>query len=204
MADLIQKGDTLFTIDLQDGFHHVKLHPDFTKYLGFYWRGKFYEWQVLCFGVSIAPYYFHKLIRPVVQHLRSNNVRLAPFVDDFLLMVRQLVCQQQKAFTLTTLQTLGWHPNWDKCNLEESTTATFVGFNIDSNTDNGPWLKVLPSKLRKLKRAIIQIFHRQYVSVRSLARVAGQCIAMTKAIIPGKLLLRNIYRCIATKNIVGL
>ena len=37
-----------------------------------------------------------------------------------------------------------------------------------------------------------------YVSARDLAKVAGQCISMTKAIVPGKLLLHNIYRIIAS------
>ena len=36
-----------------------------------------------------------------------------------------------------------------------------------------------------------------HVSARDLAKVAGQCISMTKAIVPGKMLLCNIY-CIIT------
>ena len=40
----------------------------------------------------------------------------------------------------------------------------------------------------------------QFVSARALAKVAGQCIAMTKAIVPGKLLLCNIYRVIASRT----
>ena len=35
---------------------------------------------------------------------------------------------------------------------------------------------------------------------RMLAKVAGQCIAMTRAILPGKLLLRNVYRLLSKKT----
>ncbi|GFN75445.1 transposon tf2-9 polyprotein [Plakobranchus ocellatus] len=37
-------------------------------------------------------------------------------------------------------------------------------------------------------------------TARALARIAGQCISMTKAVIPAKLLLRNLYRCIKQKS----
>ena len=38
------------------------------------------------------------------------------------------------------------------------------------------------------------------ISAKLLAHVAGQCVAMTKAILPGKLLLRNVYRLLSTKE----
>ena len=31
-------------------------------HLGISWRGQYYVWHSLCFGVSIAPYYFNKII----------------------------------------------------------------------------------------------------------------------------------------------
>lgn len=34
----------------------------------------------------------------------------------------------------------------------------------------------------------------------ALARIAGKCVSMSKCIVPGKLLLRNIYRLLATKT----
>ena len=36
--------------------------------------------------------------------------------------------------------------------------------------------------------------------LRMLAKIAGQCIAMTRAIVPGKLLLCNVYRILAKKS----
>ena len=51
MADLIEPKDQMVTINLKDGFHHVKIHPEFQKYLSIYWKGNNYVWQVLPFGV---------------------------------------------------------------------------------------------------------------------------------------------------------
>ena len=55
-------------------------------------------------------------------------------------------------------------------------------------------------KTRKLKRSLVGILQKTHSTARMLVRIAGQCIAMTKAIIPGKLLLRNLYRLLATRK----
>ena len=34
---LIQKDDFLFSFDFKSGYHHIEIHPDFYKYLGFSW-----------------------------------------------------------------------------------------------------------------------------------------------------------------------
>ena len=41
---------------------------------------------------------------------------------------------------------------------------------------------------------------KKVLSARSLARISGQCIAMSKAIIPAKLLLRNIYKVLRKRT----
>ena len=71
VADLIEPNDELITVDLKDGFHHVKIHPNFQKFLGISWSGR-YVWQVLPFGVQCAPYFIYKIVRPVVIYLGSG------------------------------------------------------------------------------------------------------------------------------------
>ena len=99
------------------------------------------------------------------------------------------------------MRRLGWKPNLEKCDLSPTCQTTFVGFDVNSNTVNGPWIKVLPAKVRKLRRSIVNILKTNMpITARMLAWVAGQCVAMSRAIVPGKLLLRNVYRVIATKQ----
>ena len=69
----------MIMIDLEDGFHHIGINPEYHKYLGFTWKGKFYVWIALPFGVQCAPYYFNKIVRPVVKFIRENGIRMAPF-----------------------------------------------------------------------------------------------------------------------------
>ena len=200
VSELIQEGDILLTIDIKDGFHHIKVKEGFRQYIGFLWREQFYQWRTLCFGVSIAPYYFNKIVRPLIAYLRSKDIRIAPFVDDFLLMIRQLLVASQRLLVLETMARLGWTPNLEKCDFSETTHKVFVGFLISSTSDNGPWIKVLPQKIRKLRRCIVQTLHSHSLTARKLANIAGQCVSMVRAILPGKLLLRNIYRVISSKS----
>ena len=198
VSDLILQDDVLKTIDVRDGFHHVPLCEEHQTYVGISWNGKYYVWTKLCFGLADAPYYFHKTIHPMIRYLRQQNVRLVPFVDNFLIMMKTSMTQVHKNLVLDTMVCLGWHPNYEKCDLSETSVATFVGFTINASTPQGPWIKVLPNKIRKLRCAIVKALHVQTMHVRALAGIAGQCVAMSKAIVPGKLLLRNIYRIIAS------
>ena len=201
VAEMIQKDDILMTVNVKDGFHHILVQQEHRTYLDIYWKQKFYVWRTLCFGVAVALYYFNKILRPVIGYLRRIGVHLAPFVDDLCLLMRKCIAIMQSQLVLTTLQHRGWTPNIDKCDLTMTCRTTFVGFMITSDGDNGPWIKVLPEKIRKLKRAIVRLLHNaREVSVRTIARVAGQCIAMSKAIVPGKLLLRNVYRTIVSRS----
>ena len=45
---------------------------------------------------------------------------------------------------------------------------------------------------------LVKTLNSMHVSARDLAKVAGQCISMTKAIVPGKMLLCNIYLIITS------
>ena len=55
-------------------------------------------------------------------------------------------------------------------------------------------------KLHKLKRHISAALKCEWINARFLAKIAGECIAMMRAIVPAKLLLRNIYRTLETKS----
>ena len=45
----------------------------------------YYRWTVCPFGLSCSPYYFYKVLRPVITYLRVLGIRVSVFVDDVLL-----------------------------------------------------------------------------------------------------------------------
>ncbi len=75
--------------DLKSGYHHVDIFPGHRKYLGFSWTFKngvqrFFEFNVLPFGLSTAPYIFTKLLRPLVKLWRSRGFHSLVYLDDGL------------------------------------------------------------------------------------------------------------------------
>ena len=117
VADLIEPNYQLVTVDLKDGFHHVRIHVEFQKYLGVSWRGNYYMWQVLPFGVQCAPYFFYKILWPVVTFLREDNIRRYLLVDNFLLMASSMFVMDHKDFLLDMLQDYSWQVKVEKCQL---------------------------------------------------------------------------------------
>ena len=75
-----------------------------------------------------------------------------------------------KEFVIQTLQELGWHINWKKCQLTPSHECVFVGFVITTHKE--PWIKVMSHKIRKLRRLIVQVLcHGMTKSVRKTNRL---------------------------------
>ena len=41
--------------DLQSGYHHIDISPNFQSFLGLSWEGKYYCFTVLPFGLKATP-----------------------------------------------------------------------------------------------------------------------------------------------------
>lgn len=72
--------------DLQSGYHHIDIDPCFQQYLGFSWKGNYFCFTVLPFGLTSAPYISTKCLRPLVKYWRKNNLKVVLYLDDGLIM----------------------------------------------------------------------------------------------------------------------
>ena len=195
---LVSSDDYMITCDLKSGFHHVPLDSDYQNYITFCWNGVYYKWKVIPFGLCLSPYYFCKIVRSVIQYFRSQGLRVMAYVDDFLLAATNTDIQNQRDYFLDTLQNLGWHVSWEKSSLDPSQAKRYLGYLL--NTAVVPEIKIPQDRIRHLKRDIRRALNSATISAKSLARIAGQCISMSLAVIPGKLLLRNTYRLLAKRK----
>ena len=73
VAEIIKPHDYMISADICDGFFHIPVTGEFTKYLGFQWRGVVYKWLRCPFGLSCSPYYFAKTMRCVLAYLRLHD-----------------------------------------------------------------------------------------------------------------------------------
>ena len=82
----IAKDSYMFSFDLKSGYHHdVEISQDHQTFLRFCWRSPdsnnevFYVFTVLLFGLSLAPYIFTRLLKPLEKHCRIQGTCIAVF-----------------------------------------------------------------------------------------------------------------------------
>jgi hypothetical protein len=69
---LAAPGDWMLSLDLQDGYHAVGIHPSDRKYFTFQVEGLgYFQYAALNFGWSLSPYVFVKMMRTVVGAMRA-------------------------------------------------------------------------------------------------------------------------------------
>ena len=201
VIEVVQPNDLLITFDIKDGFFNVPIRKDHSKYFAFRWKNKVYKWNVLCFGWSLSPYYFCKIVREFIGYLRRNGLRIVSYVDDFILAAKRLEIENHKHFTLSELKHLGFPLNEPKSDLEPSHKKKFIGFIVETcANEDSVKIRIPKERIQRVKRDIKRALKSGCVTARFLACISGQLISMTKAILPTKLLLRNVYRLLARKR----
>ena len=106
-------------------------------------------------GLACSPYFFYKVLRPVVQYLRENGLRLVLYVDDALLLGSSECIQAHKELMIDTLQSLGWRINWGKSVLVPSTCISYLGYIIDTAGKDCPVIKVKKERTKELRKSIV-------------------------------------------------
>ncbi|XP_078506464.1 LOW QUALITY PROTEIN: uncharacterized protein LOC144765813 [Lissotriton helveticus] len=180
----------------------VPIFPPHCKFLQFLWKGQTYEFRTLPFGLSSAPWCFTKLLRPVVEYLRTKGIRLIIYLDDILQMEQsrdQLLLHLQ--VTISLLQNLGFIINAQKSDLVPQQSMIFLGFRIDTRDAT---LNLPSQKISKIKKEIRKVLRQDRISLRQLARIVGLLSSSIQAIYPGPLHYRTLQRLKASHLRRGL
>ena len=77
-------GNFIFTFDLKSAYHHVLLHEEHRKFLGFKFNNKIYEFCVLPFGISCTSFIFTKICKVLVNKWRAAGQKVFLYLDDGL------------------------------------------------------------------------------------------------------------------------
>ena len=81
----LPEGCWMAKVDLKEAYWHVPVNVSFRPYLAFFWKGKFLQFKVLPFGLSIAPIVFAALMRFPVKEMERRNLKVSNYLDDFLI-----------------------------------------------------------------------------------------------------------------------
>ena len=109
----VRQGDWMVSLDLQDAYLQVPVHPDSRRFLRFTWGSSAWQFRVLCFGLSTAPQVFTRIMAPVSAEFHRRGFRLLRYLDDWLLLAASE--GQARAATsclLSLCVQLGIRVNW--------------------------------------------------------------------------------------------
>lgn len=202
-ALMFEKHDYLFKFDLKSGYHHIDIHVEHQKYLGFQWDAgtttEYYVFTVLPFGLSTACYLFTKVMRPLVRLWRARGLKAIVYLDDGIVAVkgkREALEESQRV--KKELESAGFVINLEKSQWDPSVRIEWLGFLIDLN--NGEFM-VPEQKISSLNSQLCEVTKGQLVTARQLASVVGKIMSMSLALGPvTRLMTRSLYAVLNSRT----
>ena len=170
IIQMIKPGDFFISIDLSDAYYCIAMHILSMPYLTFIFLDKFFQFTCLPQGLTSAPRIFTKVMRVILSHLRYRGIRIAAWIDDFLVAAASReICQEHAFRTFRTFEELGFIPNKEKSQLVPVQRIFHLGLVWDSieYTVGVPRDKIANVKA-KCARALSNI-----VPVRLLSSILG-------------------------------
>ena len=133
IINLIQPGDYFISIDISDAYYCIAMHILSMPYLTFIFLNVYYQFTCLPQGLTSAPRIFTKIIRIILTFLRRQDIRIAAWIDDILLVASSFsLCQEQTYKSLQTFKELGFLPNMEKSQLVPAQRIYHLGLIWDS------------------------------------------------------------------------
>ena len=111
---ILKRGDFMTVSDLDSGYWHVPIHPDFQTFLGLHFilpSGQILYWVWVCMplGIVDAAYIFTKITKPIMASLRLEGKRSSIYIDDlFNTHQTEVGCAQQEVYIHQQFFKGGW------------------------------------------------------------------------------------------------
>ena len=191
-SNIITKNCYLANLDLKDAYFMISIKEDSRKYLRFQFKNKLYQFNVLPFGLSTAPFVFTKILKPAVSTLRSWGLNSVQYLDDFLCIESDYIqCKVNIEKTCNLLQNLGFIINKEKSKILPTNECSFLGFIFDSKHMT---LKISEQKRKHNLELINSLLHKKQYTIRHLAKVLGSLTSICPAICYGWLYTKKLER----------
>jgi hypothetical protein len=125
LLDQIRGANYFTTLDLNSGYHQLRVHQNDTQKTAFRTRYGLYEFTVVPFGLTGAPAAFMKFVQFLFHHLLDQSVVV--FVDDILIYSKtEIEHRKHVKEVLDILRKNELYAKLPKCQLFQS-KVTFLG-----------------------------------------------------------------------------
>ena len=142
LAKMLNKGDYFTTYDLTSGYHHIEIHPEYRKFLGFEWTfedgsTRYFQFCVLPVGLASACYVFTKVLRPFTKRWRGRGIKAIIYIDDGIAPFRGLeIAKSVSELVRNNLLSVGFVINNEKSDFNPKTKGKWLGRIIDTRELN--------------------------------------------------------------------
>ena len=170
----ISPGCYMATVDLQNAYRSVPIHPEDRKHFGLRWDlgfGPVYLTDnFLCFGSRCSAFIFNRLTDAVSRYMMNQGFICYNYLDDFIIISDSY----ESAITaehllINTLRKLGFYISWKKVS-SPSQKCRFLGIDIDSVAGK---LLLPDDKLSKLGKELKFWSNRKTASKLQMQRLCG-------------------------------
>ena len=178
----LRVGDWMVSLDLQDAYLQVPVHPSSRRYLRFCVGESVYQFRTLCFGLLTAPQAFTRVFAPVSSIMHHHGFHILRYFDDWLVLGSffwEIV--RARDFLLWLCLHLGIMINLSKSSLDPSQTRDYLGMTISTSP-----LRVFPplKRVQKLSLLLQEFCSDRQHPVSAWRRLLGVMFFMS-AIVPG-------------------
>ena len=192
IRDSIRQGDWATTLDLRDAYFHVLIHPKDRKYLRFFWKNRIFQFKVLPFGLSLAPWVFTRITRELAITLRSKGIRIRMYLDDWMtLAASESLCGYHTQQVVSTASELGFTPHKEKSSPTPSQKFSFLGMTFDTASYTVSPTEDRLARFLSLRDNLLQS---RSASARRLHSLLGQMESMAALLPLGHLHKREFQR----------
>ena len=174
--DMLPSPAYCFQFDVESAYPHIRTWRGHWCLLGFSWRGKFYVFCTLPFGLSAAPFVFSKVMRVLVRRWRAIGLRVMTMLDDGLGGAHSFAeAQRASAIVRSDLESAGLTPHAVKSRwLPAQRTDAFLGFAIDFAANT---IALKRDRVVKILRTLLLFARDTPPTRRQVASLAGQIIS---------------------------
>lgn len=174
-AALYHSATVATKLDVASAFRHVLVDQHQRNLLGFVVEGRLMRYRTLPFGVSWSPALFVAALRPVIDRLRRDGLRIVWYVDDFLILADDVgLLDEALCRVLRELAAQGWYASPEKTYCYAYSAIPFLGLKVTLDDAGNSTLSILDAMRRKIIRDVDAMLTSGCASITTLQKVTGR------------------------------
>ena len=197
----VSRDSYMATVDLQDAYRSVPIHPSDRKHFGLSWDfgygNTYLTDNFLCFGSKCSAFIFNRLTDSVARYMGKRGFCCYNYLDDFIVIganYDDTILAQR--FLINTLRKLGFYISWRKI-TSPTQYCRFLGIDIDS-VSHKLWLP--PDKISKFHNELNFWSGRKTATKLQMQRLCGILNFCCKVIRGGRVYMFHMIQLLKLFN----